>query len=103
MSNVASVQVMKKKTMSATQAARTMTERTIMAEVEQRRTGVYYQVSFAPTVPCVVQVQHPFIVSLKHAFQSASKLYMVRSSRKWPSRHMEYCFAQIFVVALAMR
>jgi len=30
----------------------------------------------------VVQVQYPFIVSLKYAFQSASKLYMVRISRK---------------------
>ena len=97
------MQVMKKKRRpSAKQVERAMTERTIMAEVEQRYTGVCCRVSFALTVACVVQVQHPFIVSLKHAFQSASKLYMVRSSRKWLSRHMEYCFAQIFVVALAI-
>lgn len=47
------LKVMKKTTLSATQAARTMTERTILAEV-----------------------RHPFIVSLKYAFQSTSKLYL---------------------------
>lgn len=47
------LKVMKKTTLSATQAARTMTERTILAEV-----------------------RHPFIVALKYAFQSSSKLYL---------------------------